>query len=73
MLLLSSFGQVGIEHERENLAKYWYYKDRLNHEFIQLNDPWKRGACIPASVRRAWDGINSENIQFGDATIDLGY
>lgn len=71
--LFNAIGQVALEHDRENLAKYWYYKDRFNHEFIKLNEPWTRGACIPASIRRTYLNGNSENIQFGDATIDLGY
>ena len=57
---------------RELLIKYWFYRERLKKDFMQLSDPWKRGSSAPASIRRLYEDGTSQNIKWGDATIDLG-
>ncbi len=54
----------------KNLQKYWYYRERLVNDFLKIGDG--PGESIPASMR-SFGGKNSNTLEWGDATIDLGW
>jgi hypothetical protein len=68
----NSIAQDHLTGTRELLMKYWYYRERLKKDFMQFADPWKRGSSEPASIRRHYEFGTSQNIKWGDGTIDLG-
>ncbi len=63
----NSFGQ----NANQNLAKYWYYKDRLNKYFLVTGDG--DGKSLPASTRNTYakNAINdSPNDTYNDHIIN---
>ena len=54
----------------KNLLKYWYYRDRLQNNFMSCVCD-ENGGSIPASIRN--NRAIPPNLSWGDATINLAY
>jgi hypothetical protein len=71
MSLSISFGQTDFLNHR----KYWYYKSRLNNDFLRVG--LDSGESIPFTTRGTdnFSGFSDLNpkLSVGDATSNLGY
>jgi hypothetical protein len=71
MLFIANKGESqSMTSHQMNHHKYWLYRSRLSGFMIggQANT---RGAYLPASIRGLWS--TSTILEWGDATIDLGW
>jgi hypothetical protein len=57
--------------ELERILKYWYYRDRMNTEFM-LGQGLGDGLSLPANERLT-NTIPVGQVKFGDVTISLAY
>jgi hypothetical protein len=75
VLILCSLQPLFSQEEtyRQNLEKYWYYRERLKNDFIYYTG----NADIPGSHQpaenRTYYGNGSDYIVFADGTYELGY
>jgi hypothetical protein len=71
-ILLTAFSRA--QTDELNHRKYWYYKSRLNNDFVKVG--LKAGESLPFNQRGQWiQDFNVENCELksGDATSTLGY
>lgn len=76
IIVLSGFLSLWIGQVQAQLDdtkahhRYWYYRHRLQNDFMVKNTVNPQGTNIPASIRGEYgDAV----LKWGDATIDLGF
>ncbi|MCU0359371.1 MAG: T9SS type A sorting domain-containing protein [Bacteroidia bacterium] len=75
LLFLTLTYNLSAQNELDNHKKYWYYKSRLNNDFIKIG--LDSGESIPFNERRSYYNVvnldnNSRVIKAGDAGTRLG-
>lgn len=73
--LLNLIGGLYSQSDGDDHRKYWYYKSRLNNDFMKVG--LGAGESLPSEAKRKNDGafasdVNS-TVYWGDATSYLGY